>query len=656
MIHLKNIGVQFGDVVLFEPVNLNIGMRERVGLIGSNGAGKTTLLRIINGDMEPQTGSVEKAKTASVGLLPQEVVRMKGKTLYDEVATAFGDILETQEKLENIRIELSRHDIPAAERNELIEQMGALQQHLELSDAFRMKSSIEKVLAGLGFREEQFTWMTEHFSGGWQMRIELAKLLLRQPSLLLIDEPTNHLDLHSLRWLEEYLLLYEGSLIIVSHDRAFLDTMCKHIWELSLGKLTTFTGNYSSYIAQKEARKELLESAYKNQQRQIKQTERFIERFRYKNTKARQVQSRIKQLEKTERIELEDEESEISFHFPPPPRSGAIVMGLKNVVKRYEKTEVFNGVDFTVERGDRIAFVGVNGAGKSTMAKMIAGVEPLTAGNREVGYNVLLSYFAQNQAEELDTSATAIDIMDSAAKGEMRKYVRTLLGCFLFQGDDVFKSVRVLSGGEKSRLALAKMLLTTANFLILDEPTNHLDMRSKEILRQALLEYDGTYIIVSHDRAFLEGIVNKVVEFRYGGTIKEYPGTLEEYLFRIDEQYEETVPGKNEEKTNKRRSDKDRKRHEAEIRQQRYAETRTLSGELKNIETDIHTLEDRIKQLEQKLMDEELYVEPDEIRKVNHEYSESKEKLQSLYRRWEEATVTLEEINRKYDKMLRDDN
>ncbi len=652
MIHLKNIGVQFGDEVLFEPVNLSIGTRERIGLVGSNGAGKTTLLRIISGEMAPHTGSVEKAKTASVGLLPQEVVRMRGKTLYAEVATAFGDILETQEKLEDLRIELTRHNLTDEERNELIEQMGSLQQHLEMSDAFRMKSSIEKVLVGLGFREEQFTWMTEHFSGGWQMRIELAKLLLRQPSLLLLDEPTNHLDLHSLRWLEEYLVSYEGSLIIVSHDRAFLDTMCKHIWELSLGKLTTYTANFTSYIAQKEARKELLESAHKNQQRQIKQTERFIERFRYKNTKARQVQSRIKQLEKTERIELEDEESEISFHFPPPPRSGAVVMSLKNVVKHYEKTEVFNGVDFTVERGDRIAFVGVNGAGKSTMAKMIAGVEPQTEGSRNVGYNVMLSYFAQNQAEELDTAATPVGIMDSVAEGEMRKHIRTLLGCFLFQGDDVFKTVRVLSGGEKSRLALAKMLLTPANFLILDEPTNHLDMRSKEILRQALLEYDGTYIIISHDRAFLEGIVNKVVEFRYGGIIKEFPGSLEEYLDRIDEQYEETIPERTDEKTDKRRNDKDRKRREAEIRQQRYAETQTLSGKLKKIEMDIHTLEDRIKELEQKLMDEELYAKPDEIRGINHEYSELKERLQSLYHDWEEATVELEKINRKYDAML----
>ncbi len=652
MIHLKNIGIQFGDDSLFENVNLNIGTRERIGLVGSNGAGKTTLLRIINGDMEPHTGSVEKAKTASVGFLPQEVVRMKGKTLYDEVATAFGDIIETQERLEDVRLELLKHDLNDEERTELIEQMGTLQQHLEMSDAFRMKSSIEKVLMGLGFREDQFNWMTEHFSGGWQMRIELAKLLLRQPSLLLLDEPTNHLDLNSLRWLEEYLLSYEGSLIIVSHDRAFLDTMCKHIWELSLGKLATYTGNFSGYVIQKEERKELLESAYKNQQRQLKQSERFIERFRYKNTKARQVQSRIKQLEKIERIELEDEESEISFHFPPPPRSGATVANLRNIVKRYGTNEVFNGVDFTVERGDRIAFVGVNGAGKSTMAKIIAGVESLTGGSREIGYNVTPGYFAQNQAEELDLTSTPLDILNSVAEGEMRKYTRTLLGCFLFQGDDVFKSISVVSGGEKSRIALAKMLLTPANLLILDEPTNHLDMRSKEILRRALLAFKGTYIIVSHDRAFLEGIVNKVVEFRHGGILKEYPGTLEEYLAKIDGQQEETVQEQSKDKSDKRRNEKVRKRREAEVRQQRYSETRKLTDRLDRIEKDIHTLEDRVKELEQKLMDEKLYNNPDEIRTIHHEYSESKEKLQSLYNDWDKITIELEEINLKFDKLL----
>ncbi len=654
MITLRNIGIQFGDNTLFENVNLNIGTRDRIGLVGSNGTGKTTLLRIINGEIAPHTGRIEKAKAASVGFLPQEVVRMKGKTLYDEVATAFGDILETQEKLESIQADISSPDCTDEERTELIEQMGALQQHLEMSGAFRMKSSIEKVLMGLGFREEQFTWMTEHFSGGWQMRIELAKLLLRQPSLLLLDEPTNHLDLNSIRWLEEYLLSYEGSLIIVSHDRAFLDTMCKHIWELSLGKLTAYTGNFSSYVVQKEERKELLEAAYKNQQRQLKQSERFIERFRYKNTKARQVQSRIKQLEKIERIELEDEESEISFHFPPPPRSGAVVMDLQNVKKHYGQNEVFNGVDFRVERGDRIAFVGVNGAGKSTMAKILAGAEPMTGGSREDGYNVMLSYFAQNQAEELDPNSTPVEIMDSVAEGEMRKYIRTLLGCFLFQGDDVFKSVRVLSGGEKSRLALAKMLLTPANFLILDEPTNHLDMRSKEILRQALMEFGGSYIIVSHDRAFLEGIVNKVVEFRHGGIIKEYPGTLEEYLAVIDGEQERTIPEHTKEKSEKRRDDKDRKRREAEIRQQRYSETRTLSERLDDIEKKIHTIELHIKELEQKLMDEKLYNDPDEIRTTHHEYSESKEQLEKLYNEWEHISNDLDKIHKKYEAMLDD--
>jgi ATP-binding cassette, subfamily F, member 3 len=652
VIILRDIAIQFGGETLFENISLTIGTRDRIGLVGSNGAGKTTLLRIMHGDVEPDRGSVQKAKAATVGFLPQEIVRMRERSLYDEVATAFGDILETQDALAVVQNELMRADLAESERNELIERMGSLQHHLEMSDAFRMKSSIEKVLMGLGFREEQFGWSTGQFSGGWVMRIELAKLLLRQPSLLLLDEPTNHLDLVSLRWLEEYLKSYEGSLIIVSHDRTFLDTMCSTIWELSLGKLTIYTGNFSHYVVEKDQRRELLDAAYRNQQRQIKQTERFIERFRYKATKARQVQSRVKQLEKIERIELEDEESEITFRFPPPPRSGSVVMKLTGIRKSYGDVRVFNGIDFTVERGDRIAFVGINGAGKSTLAKIIAGVERETGGHREPGYNVSIGYFAQNQAEELDGASTPLDLLTGYADGEMRMHVRTLLGCFLFQGDDVFKPVRVLSGGEKSRLALAKMLVTPANLLILDEPTNHLDMRSKDILRRALADFQGSYILVSHDRAFMKDIVNKVIEFRHGGTLKEYIGTLDEYLARTENE-RDGIPAANRSQGNEgKRTDKERKRREAELRQQRFNETKPLSKELEKTEREIHELEEIVAGLEKKLMDEELYSKPDEIREINHEYTEAKERLGELYRTWERLSTELDRINRKYDGLF----
>jgi ATP-binding cassette, subfamily F, member 3 len=653
MIAIRKLGMRFGEDVLFRDVDLTIGVRSRIGLVGPNGAGKTTLLRIISGELLPDTGTIERAKFATIGFLPQEVIRMKGKDLISEVATAFGDIIEAEQALESIRSDLERSDIDDDYRNELIERMGALQHHLENYDAFRMQSSIEKVLAGLGFREEQFRWRTEFFSGGWQMRIELAKLLLRQPSLLLLDEPTNHLDLDSLRWLETYLHEYEGSMIIVSHDRAFLDTMCLHIWDIANHDITVYTGNYSAYVQEKEQRKEILEAAYKNQQKQLKHTERFIERFRYKATKARQVQSRIKQLERIERIALEEGESSISFSFPSPPRSGSIVMECKGISKSYGETEVFRNLDITIERGDRIAFVGINGAGKSTLAKILAGTEPPTSGERIVGYNVTVGYFAQNQADELNVGLTPLETVESAAQGEIRKYARTLLGSFLFSGDDVFKRVGVLSGGEKSRLALAKMLVTPANFIILDEPTNHLDMRSKEVLRNALKNFEGTYIIVSHDRAFLDGIVNKVFAFAFGGSVTVFPGSVQEY---IQKQEEDTgkLPGGGNSETPRIRSDKDRKRREAELRQLRYESTRKLLEKQGVVEREIHRLETLTADLEAKLTSTELYEKPEQIREINHAYSENKIQLEALYRDWESVSTQIEQIRSTYDTELRE--
>ena len=417
MISAVDISLNFGAREIFDDISFRIGPHDRIGLVGSNGAGKTTLLRLLVGEVTPTAGEIGKAKYVSVGYLPQEGMHSAGRTLYKEVETVFGDVLQVQERLDQVHKLMGELNHETDEFKELLELYGELQHKLEDSDAFRMKMNIEKVLTGLGFSERDFGRETDEFSGGWQMRIALAKLLLMQPSLLLLDEPTNHLDLDSLEWLEEYLRSYEGAVMIVSHDRRFLDNMTTKTYEISLGRLTDYAGNYSFYVDEKVERKEQQIAAYKNQQQQIRQTERFIERFRYKATKARQVQSRIKMLEKLELIELEDEESGIHFEFPPAPRSGRVPMEVKNIHKSYGDITVFKGVDLAIEQGDRVAFVGVNGAGKSTMAKIIAGIEPIDAGERVVGHNITLSYFAQHQAEELNPANDVLGTVDEVAVG-----------------------------------------------------------------------------------------------------------------------------------------------------------------------------------------------------------------------------------------------
>ena len=516
MISAVNLLLEFGERALFNEISFRVGPHDRIGLVGSNGTGKSTLLRILVGEMAADKGEIAKAKYVSVGYLPQEGMSAAGRTLYGEVESVFAEVIGTQTALDEIHRRMGEIDHESAEFAELLEVYGELQHRLESSDAFRIKTGIEKVLVGLGFRESDFGRQTDEFSGGWQMRIALAKLLLAQPSLLLLDEPTNHLDLDSLRWLEDYLRSYEGAVIIVSHDRRFLDNMTGKTYELSMGTLTEYAGNFTYYITEKAVRRAQQIAAQRNQQQQIKQTEQFIERFRYKATKARQVQSRIKQLEKLDLIEIEDEEGGIHFAFPPAPQSGRVVMELKGIRKSYGGLKVFDGISFDIDRGDRIAFVGVNGAGKSTLARILAGIEPFDAGERVVGHNVTISYFAQHQAEELNPAYDVLQTVEEVATGDIRRRLRTLLGCFLFSGDDVFKKVRVLSGGEKSRLALAKMLLHPSNLIVMDEPTNHLDMRSKGVLQDALAGYEGSFVIVSHDRDFLDPIVTKVVEFRRG--------------------------------------------------------------------------------------------------------------------------------------------
>lgn len=624
-----------------------IGPHDRIGLVGSNGAGKTTILRIFTGIVQADSGIVSKARFVTVGYLPQEGVAVSGRTLYKEAESAFEDILEVQRELEEAQLNLTRLNPESEEYAETLEIYGELQHKLEDLDAFRMKSKVERVLMGLGFAVKDLERMTEEFSGGWQMRIELAKLLLREPSILLLDEPTNHLDLETLQWLEEYLRNYNGAVVLVSHDRAFLDSLCSRTFALSLGKMEQYAGNYSFYEQEHVKRRELRLQSLKNQQQRIKETQEFIDRFRYKASKARQVQSRVKQLEKTELIEVEPEESGIRFDFPQPPASGRIVMELKNLAKSYGTLEVFESLDYKIERGDRIAVVGPNGAGKSTLSRILAGVETFNSGQRIVGHNVSLSYFAQHQAEELDPSRDVLDTIEEIAEGEIRKKLRTLLGSFLFRDDDVFKKVSVLSGGEKSRLALAKMLLKPANFLILDEPTNHLDMKSKKVLQDALSRYDGTFLIVSHDRAFLETIVNKVIEAG-NGTVRTYIGTISDYIIKKREEKEKGNGHVEITEQNpagvREPSDKERKRAEAEKRQQLSVKLKPLKQQVESVEREIAKLESRHKEIELVLLNPELYKNGTDARKKTSERKEVEQLLARAYDQWETLQTEMEKV------------
>lgn len=646
MISAVNVQLQFGGRELFKDVSFRIGPHDRIGLVGSNGAGKSTLLRILIGENSPDKGEIARAKYVTVGYLPQEGMHVEGRTLYKEVETAFGDVLEAQARLEEVHERMGIVSHEDEEFGELLELYGELQHKLEDSDAFRMKAKIEKVLLGLGFYVSDMDRQTSEFSGGWQMRIALAKLLLIQPSLLLLDEPTNHLDLDSLQWLEEYLQSYEGAVIVVSHDRRFLDNMTTKTYELSLGKLTEYSGNYGYFVKEKEARKQLILSAYRNQQQQIKQTEQFVERFRYKATKARQVQSRLKQLDKLDLVEIEDEESGINFNFPPAPSGGRVAMELKGIHKSYGDKNIFNGIDFDIDRGDRIAFVGVNGAGKSTLSKIIAGVEPFEKGERKVGHNVIVSYFAQHQADELNPKNDVLETVDEVAVGDIRRSLRNLLGCFLFSGDDVFKKVAVLSGGEKSRLALAKMLLQPCNLIVMDEPTNHLDMRSKAVMQQALLNFEGSYVIVSHDRDFLDPIVNKVIEFSKG-RIKTYLGNVSEYIYTKQREQNSTQAAtvfvqQQKKKDEPRLSDKERKRLEAEQRQKRYEATKPLQKKMEALEKDIALKEKRKAEVEKLMGHPDFYKDGEKVKEVSAEYKTLETELSNIYFKWGELTKELE--------------
>ena len=531
MISLDNLTVSYGGWTLFDNISFLINPKDRIGLVGRNGAGKTTLLRIITGEQQPTSGHVTLNGECTIGYLPQTMRVADTTTLAEETAKAFDEVLRLEAEIASLTREIAeRTDYESAGYEQLLHRLNDAQDHYHILGGDTREADIEKTLLGLGFKRTDFGRATSEFSGGWRMRIELAKLLLRRPSIFLLDEPTNHLDIESIQWLEEYLKNYNGAVLLISHDRAFLDNVTNRTVELSLGKVTDYKVSYSKYVVLRAERRAQQMAAYENQQRMIEKTEEFIEKFRYKPTKSNQVQSRIKQLERLERLEIEEEDlSTLNIKFPPAPRSGQIVAEINEAGMSFGTKHVFSGANFIIEKGDKIALVGRTGEGKTTLARMLIGQLTPTEGSVRLGANVNIGYYAQNQDDLMDGEFTVYDTLDRVAVGDIRTRLRDILGAFLFRGEDIDKKVKVLSGGERARLAMARMMLEPRNLLILDEPTNHMDMRSKDILKSAIMKYDGTVVVVSHDREFLDGMVQKVYEFRDGG-VKEYLGGIYYFL------------------------------------------------------------------------------------------------------------------------------
>lgn len=652
MLAAENLSIEYGARALFRDLSFTIRAKERWAFAGPNGAGKSTLMKIIAGIETPDTGRLIKAKQSTVGYLPQEGVEHKGTRLYDEVAKAFDDVLRLQEQLREVEAQLESCDPESDEYGDLLEVFGDLQLRLDHHDVDRMKPRIEKILNGLGFKEKDLNRPCEEFSGGWQMRIALAKLLLSEPSILLLDEPTNHLDIETVQWLEQWLRGYGGAVALISHDRSMLDNLTNRTLAFENGQAQLYSGNYSFYLRERETRKEQVERAYRNQQKEIERTQKLIDRFRAKATKAKMVQSRIKQLEKMALIELEQEAGGIQFEFPQPERSGETVLKLEEVNKFYDDLHVLRDLNLQIDRGDRIAIVGVNGAGKSTFSRIISLDEDPSSGEVKTGHKVAISYFSQTHADELDPSKTVLETLEGSVREEAAGNLRTLLGAFLFRGDDVFKSVGVLSGGERGRLALARMLLQPANFLILDEPTNHLDIQSQEVLQRALQQYEGTYVIVSHNRSFLDPIVTKVLEFVPGRSPRLYYGNVSDYLEKkAGEMAVQSAKGSGgtESKSPAQPSGgsrKEQRRREAEARQARSRKLKPLKEEFEKLEATIETYEEEKRILTEKLLD------PDFFRKEGAAATQASERLSEIdtlletgFTRWSELSDEIENLD-----------
>jgi len=640
MISLDKINLSFGGFALFKDISFLINPKDRIGLIGKNGAGKTTLLKVITGKENPSSGNVSIPKDVSVGYLPQQMKLIDSRTLKEETTLAFEELLELDKKITKLNTEIAeREDYHSEDYLNKLDLVTELHERYQLLGGDNYEAELEQTLLGLGFERSDFGRMTSEFSGGWRMRVELAKLLLKKPDVFLLDEPTNHLDIESIQWLEDFLKTYSGAVVLVSHDRTFLDAVCNRTIEISLGKVTDQKMNYSKFIVWKEEQREVHLAAYRNQQKMIEDTEQFIQRFRYKASKAVQVQSRVKQLEKLDRIEIEEEDnSALKLNFPPAPRSGRVIVEAKNISKSYGDLSVLEDIDLTIENGEKVAFIGRNGEGKTTLARIIMN-ELKHEGTLQLGHNVKVGYFAQNQAQLLNDELTIFETIDEIAVGDIRTKIRDILAAFLFRGEDIDKKVKVLSGGEKSRLAMIKLMLEPVNFLILDEPTNHLDMRSKEILKNALANFTGTVLVVSHDRDFLDGLVNCIYEFR-NKKAKQHLGGIFDFLYRKKIESLKEIEVRNSAAKIRKQESKIKLNNEFT-----FEERKEISKTIARLEKKVNQTEEKIAELETEIeeMDKQLSSsEALEDHSIFENYEKRKNELEEIMHLWETEHEELE--------------
>jgi ATP-binding cassette subfamily F protein 3 len=653
MVSIENITVEFGGFTLLDRISFVLNKNERVALVGKNGAGKSTLLKIMAGLQQPTLGNISYPREISIGYLPQQMKLSDSRTVKEEASMAFANLKKMEAELERLHQEMAeRTDYDSDAYHAIIQRATDLQELLQMSGIHNFESEVEKTLMGLGFLRSDFDRPTREFSGGWRMRIELAKILLQAPDVLLLDEPTNHLDIESIQWLENFLATHANAVMLVSHDRAFLDAVTNRTIEIMLGNIHDYKVNYSKYVTLRQERREQQLRAFENQQKQIKDTEDFIERFRYKPTKSNQVQSRIKQLEKLERIEVDEvDNSRLNLKFPPAPRSGSYPVIVEDLQKRYGDHLVFSDVTFTIERGEKVAFVGKNGEGKSTLVKCIM-QEIDYQGNLTLGHNVKIGYFAQNQAQLLDENLSVFETIDEVAVGDIRTKIRDILGAFMFGGEASDKKVKVLSGGERSRVAMIRLLLEPVNLLILDEPTNHLDLASKDVLKKAIKEFDGTAIIVSHDRDFLDELVEKVYEFG-GGKVREHIGGIRDYLSmkKLDnlQQLELSKSPTIQSASSSLKEEKSGKGEAAtgNVTETKlsYQEQKELNRRIRKLERQVEEAENEIEELETTLaeMEQELAT-PEGASNVTmlQNYLETKAKMDRIMNNWERLTLELE--------------